>query len=139
MREIKFRAWAKKSKFMTGVCFLEFLHGGIKASGAGIHIDNGWVTEANGHTHECEVVLMQYTGLKDRNGVEIYEGDICLAEGVVDRGDGNYDDEFGRVYFNDGAFYFKSYSVGEELLIYALDIGLTVSGNIYENPELLEV
>ena len=63
MREIKFRAW--DGELMHNVDELHFPVGGMHWFGPGV--GKGWA-------RECPV--MQYTGLKDKNGVEIYEGDV---------------------------------------------------------------
>lgn len=82
--------------------------------------------------HYSDVVLMQYTGLKDKNGKEIFEGDIVR---IVDK---NYWVEWNRYVwaFNSKTHYkpFSSYDDNtlEELII-------EVIGNIHENPELLEM
>ena len=153
MREIKFRAWLKKSKFMTPVSYLEFLQGGLKAFGAGVYLDNGWVTEENGFKHECDLVLMQYTGLKDKNGVEIYEGDVLKIHG-------NYGSQSRMVLFNDefltytiptkqekiwidkGSNHYKyCYQEDNDRLYFLTELEsyeVEVIGNIYQNPELLE-
>lgn len=68
---------------------------------------------------------MQYTGLKDRNGKEIWEGDI------------GYDDHlecYGIVTFDDGAFNYEWENICELLSEKYIEI----VGNIYDNPELLE-
>jgi len=67
MRKIKFKAWDKEKKIMCDVFNIQFDLGY-----AGIKALNYCVFE-----REIEkIILLQYTGLKDRNGKEIYEGDI---------------------------------------------------------------
>jgi uncharacterized phage protein (TIGR01671 family) len=76
-----------------------------------------------------DVIFMQYTGLKDKNGVEIYEGDIiCMADGPV------Y-----TVWWNAGGFGIKNVN-DDAVQVGSLVKGFRISeviGNIYENPELL--
>ena len=69
--------------------------------------------------------IMQYTGLKDKNGVEIYEGDIVKSLGVSD-----YCFGVRPVEYIGSSFTIKGYGLCERLV--------EVIGNIYENPELLE-
>lgn len=74
-------------------------------------------------------ILMQYTGLKDKNGKEIYEGDI-LSTGNLESGH-----RIVEVYFKDGCFYTKDESFKKWRV--AGWRTTEIIGNIYENPELL--
>ena len=83
-----------------------------------------------------ELVLMQYTGLKDKNGKEIYEGDVVYIPA--------FNPELNIVRFNRGAFCLepmpkKNESLGSHFwsdIKYAEDERSEVVGNVYNNPEL---
>lgn len=121
MREIKFRAWDYETNSIIFPYMIDF---NIKYA---YYIDS---------KDECQRVgintLMQYTGLKDKNGKEIYEGDFVKGEytGYV------YLVKYGHeIYIPVVGFYFSrkrqyNSSVPKE--------PVEVIGNIYENPELLK-
>jgi len=117
VREIKFRAWDKKAGFMHEVYKIDFEEKCLMTETFGMLFD--------------EAELMQYTGLKDKNGKEIYEGDIIK----------NYSKSFGA------EFVTKEVKFTEFLLNYGYEhyeMGeisedtYEVIGNIYENPELIK-
>jgi len=123
IRDIKFRAWIKEQKQMVEVIELNF----HQATIASIYDDytNGeqeWDLE-----DFKNVELMQYVGLKDKDGTEIYEGDILFDES---------DEHTGLVNFNEGGFAFSFENITEPLA--NNHWCMEVIGNIYENPELLQ-
>ena len=129
MREIKFRAWDKEKKEMCIVTRLEFAIGGDVTRGQFGWYGRGWEEVEGTLLKNRRYVLMQYKGLKDKNGKEIYEGDIVqqcrVWDGITVRGE---------VMFRRGMFVVRH---GEQ--DYLLDEGTAeVIGNIYENPELLK-
>jgi hypothetical protein len=105
MRELKFRVWNKATGTMHYPDWEELA---IRAK-------------------LPEMELMQYTGLKDMNGKEIYEGDILAGEYISFKV---------QVIYYDGTYETVS-SVGHYRSLSEFS-GCAVVGNIYENPELLE-
>ena len=120
MREIKFRAWDTKNNVMydeaylsnrdTATCYLNI--GDSRAS----YFDGG------------RAELMQYTGLKDKNGKEIYEGDIVALD----------NDPIAPVTFEDGSFQLIALrSQGRSPFIQERAKRYEVIGNIFEDKDLL--
>jgi len=79
-----------------------------------------------------DIDLMQFTGLLDRNGKEIYEGDIFGHRSLED---GKMNVIKGEVVWGD---ILTGYTVGEGLMLWALRKDAEVIGNVFEDPELLE-
>ncbi|CUD05518.1 yopX family protein [Staphylococcus aureus] len=118
---LKFRAWDKLGKEMHKVSVIDFSSKGARIIRlAGVQ-SNGKGDHKRWHS---SVELMQSTGFKDVNGVEIYEGDI-----VQD----SYSGEVSFIEFQEGAFYITCSNVTE--LISEND---DIIENIFENEELLE-
>lgn len=128
-REIKFRAWDKKENYFM-VNFQIMPNGDLRHCIPSKRNPNKleW-TEINGQN----IVLMQFTGLKDKNGKEIYEGDIVsinspswgISVKVVEW-------EFSSFWVGKGRGKGFLYGHLEELSSGMIE----VIGNIYENPEL---
>lgn len=132
MREIKFRLWSKSKQEMIYPLFGWFKKVYIGDNGFFQDIQLGTAMELNG----IKLELLQYTGLKDKNGMEIYEGDILQTD--LDR-------PYVIVEFRNGAFMYQCHDNGKEYYDFMLttseqkqqDNYLEIIGNIYENPELL--
>lgn len=118
MDRIKFRAWEKNLKEMIEVYNIDFVSKMINRDIAFRFFD--------------EVELMQYTGLKDKNGKEIYEGDIIK---FTDNYNTDIPEKIGVVKFNNASFYITD---GAYSCYRWIDINIEIIGNIYENPDLLE-
>jgi len=131
MREMKFRAWDKQYKKMYYKGFAIRAVGQNHTSG-GVLFD---VSVFGKHQYNpLEMEYMQFTGLKDKNGKEIYEGDIITP--LIGLSPGPRPDK-GVVKFREGEFV-DSYW-GDSVRTHFLDgAGPEVIGNIYSNPELLE-
>lgn len=120
----KFRACDKETKTMNGM--------------AEIYRNRNQEIEL--HPRDDEIILMQSTGLHDKNGKEVFEGDVIAIE-VDDTGTPIN----ARVFQNSkiGVLMFHVFEDNEDVPMVELlednSVAFEIIGNIYENPELLEV
>jgi len=138
MREIKFRSWDTANESMDYLDRISLHHDIYRGITGYSGTNSDFFGDGSGKSHEWshdikedgQWILMQYTGLKDKNDKEIYEGDIIK----------NYSKSFGA------EFVIKEVKFTEFLMNYGYDhyeMGeiaeeiYEVIGNIYENPELL--
>lgn len=124
----KFRAWDNWRKRMSVVDRIY-----IDTKGVRLYYDFGeyW-------RDFRDVELMQSTGLKDKNGKEIFEGDIVQFEDCYEVSDFLYINT-GIIEWCQGGFHVTNRdSVLMEDLLDGDSLDVTIIGNIYENPELLE-
>jgi hypothetical protein len=113
MREIKFRAFLKSNKLMYDVLTLDIIDNKV--------LINNEEKQLRGYVKYQDVELMQYTGLKDKNGKEIYEGDIVLDA---------YTKQLLTVVFRDGEWRMENEDYDE--VLYDVSIEKEVFGNVYE-------
>jgi len=124
MREIKFRAWDEMEKRMIGWHDRVFTKNNNSSLLCEYPLKN---------ISESYVKYMQYTGLNDKNGKEIYEGDLIKSE----------DDIVSRIVYDEASF--KSVWIHNDHLVNCIldnlfikTLNPIVVGNIYENPELIK-
>ena len=125
MRPIKFRAWNKRYKEMFPVKCIDWQEGLVY-----LDIPDGeegcdsWAFTYKDKQVDYSVVLEQFTGLLDKNGKEIWEGDILSKT----QGSHNRVVKFGKGQFE----------IGKGQPLWTWECSCEIIGNIHENPELLE-
>lgn len=128
MRGIKFRVWDKKFNMMLGFksVYINFNEGKIEVATDTLRYEEIYTDEIE------DFVLMQYTNLKDKNGKEIYEGDILKVK--LDDGEANL-----YVKYVKGEYRVVNEGKWEDsLYAYMYFSDVEVVGNIYENEDLLK-
>lgn len=137
MKEIKFRVWEKND------CrFLKNFHVLFASNLNSVSVGEFYYTENASHGYglenEKDVIIQQFTGLRDSAGTDIYEGDICklAANGGIAMADfiGNergQDYSFTYAFVIPGTCYRQDFS-------FEKPENIKILGNIFENPELLK-
>ncbi|UOF78243.1 yopx protein [Caudoviricetes sp.] len=123
-RPIKFRAWNTVNESMGDVTMMRWGKNGIERIEV-YHNDNKY--------NECSddgndrFILMQFTGLLDKNGVEIYEGDIVR----------NNDYDF-EVHWKESGFFLRNMKTGNDFIMIGEHPHSEVIGNIHQHPERMK-
>ena len=121
-RPIKFRVWNKKSNEWCGTIGL-----------------NETISHNSIINLPDDLVFVQYTGLKDSKGNEVYEGDIVKYKTWTGSYDGTTEEHQTQVQFKDGAYYPRYIDDECEDSWYSFKVyDLEVVGNIFETPHLDE-
>ncbi|HGI5938443.1 YopX family protein [Streptococcus agalactiae] len=120
----KFRAWSKKFKRMYEVTLIDYENGDV-----GLKDEHGGVAIGD----IKQLILMQSTGMFDKNGVEIFDGDIVLTTRLIDY---TYKNFKGVVKMLEGRWLIDT---GKDAVGLWTEVDENEAiGNIYQNSELLE-
>ena len=126
MKELKIKAWLKKEKKMVSIIGIDFNYEYIR------YTEDDNLFNENYKTAEFKnIELLQFTGLKDNGGQELYEADVIKFNDGIDDIYGliSYDDE-------DGTYRVSYENITEHLSDREGDFEIV--GNIFENPDLHE-
>lgn len=126
MKELKIKAWLKKEKKMVSIIGIDFNYEYIR------YTEDDNLFNENYKTAEFKnIELLQFTGLKDNGGQELYEADVIKFNDGIDDIYGliSYDDE-------DGTYRVSYENITEHLSEREGDFEIV--GNIFENPDLHE-
>lgn len=134
-REIKFRVWDKYEKQMYPISSIDYDIFSQEIRIIAVGHKNGMCTayNKNHNSEKCDITaleLMQYTGLHDKNGKEIYEGDIVKIK--------YRDEDIGKVIYEYNGFSIDVTNMNKNYgRVSFVNNFMEVIGNIYDNPELL--
>ena len=126
MKELKIKAWLKKEKKMVSIIGIDFNYEYIR------YTEDDNLFNENYKTAEFKnIELLQFTGLKDNGGQELYDADVIKFNDGIDDIYGliSYDDE-------DGTYRVSYENITEHLSEREGDFEIV--GNIFENPDLHE-
>ena len=121
-REIKFRAWLKEENKMVNVETMDFTDKSMQ------YLEKNEIIDAYLLRRMIfdDIELMQNTGIKGKNGKEIYEDDIVWNE---------WDEEYQVVIFDEGEYKLMGESHVQNLYD---ELDIDIRGNVYENFELVK-
>lgn len=128
MRNIKFRAWdtVREEYLSAGKVMIQVLPGSNPKESNGLHLDT-----SNFMCAEGRMILEQLTGITDKNGSVVYEGDIIHSSLYIDDANHTVD------YIDELGGYFAIDDSGSAEMLNDILSTSVVIGNIHQNPELL--